>query len=74
MPMSKRFLVAVLAATAGTIALGAYSLITRPHAAYGDLAIVTIIFAAAYVMTVRRAQQWLGASARVGTERRRTGA
>jgi peptidoglycan/LPS O-acetylase OafA/YrhL len=74
MPLSKRFLVAVLAAIAGTIALGAYSLITRPHAAYGDLVIVTLIFAAAYVVTVRRAQRWLGASARVSTERRGTGA
>jgi peptidoglycan/LPS O-acetylase OafA/YrhL len=74
MPTSKRFLVAVLAATAGTIALGAYSLINRPHAAYGDLAIVTLIFATAYVITVRRAQQWLGASARVARERRSNGA
>jgi hypothetical protein len=59
MPMTKRLLVALTAATAGLLAWGAFSFMATPRAAYGDIAVVTMIFAAAYVATVETAlRRW----------------
>ena len=57
MPATQRILIAIASATAGLLAWGAFSLVAAPRAVYGDVAMVTIIFTAAYVATVRGAQR-----------------
>ena len=57
MPVTQRILLAIASATAGLLAWGAFSLVAAPRAAYGDVAMVTIVFTAAYVATVRGVQR-----------------
>ena len=63
MTVKGQFLVATLAAAAGLVALAIFWLIARPDPGYRDVAIGTLVYAATYVLTVRRAQSWLSGRA-----------
>jgi high-affinity Fe2+/Pb2+ permease len=52
-------LVALVAAAAGLIAIGIFWLIASPELDNRNVAIATLIYAAAYVLTVPRAERWL---------------
>ncbi len=51
--------VAACAAAAGLTALGIFWLVASPEATYRNVAIATIIYAAAYVLAVPRVERWL---------------
>lgn len=59
MSVTRQLMVALVAAVAGSIALGVFWLLAGSDPGYRDVAIGTLVYAAAYVLTVPRAERWL---------------